>query len=252
MTQKIDAFAALHIAGDPLILFNIWDAGSAAAVAKAGAKAIATGSWGVAGAHGMGDGEKLPLDIAITTLAEIAAIIDLPVSIDMEAGYGADAAAVGQSVRRAVEAGAAGINLEDKDPVTRALFSVADASARVAAAAATGVFVNARADLFILTPPAEHDARKVDELIERAKAYADAGARGLFAPFLQDAPLIERLCKGSPLPVNILMGSRCPDHRALAELGVARISHGHGPWAAAMQWLEGEARAVFSSAVGAG
>jgi 2-methylisocitrate lyase-like PEP mutase family enzyme len=247
MTSKTEAFAALHQPGTPLILFNIWDAGSAVAVAKAGAKAIATGSWGVAGAHGIGDGEKLPLDLALATLAEIIAVTDLPVSIDMEAGYGADAAGVGASVVRAAEAGAIGINLEDKNPVTRALFSTPDASARIAAAAATGVFVNARADLFILTPPAEHDAAKVDALVERAKAYADAGAQGLFAPFLQDAKLIERLCAASPLPVNILMRPGCPDHKSLAGLGVARISHGHGPWAAAMDWLEGEARATLAT-----
>jgi 2-methylisocitrate lyase-like PEP mutase family enzyme len=165
----------------------------------------------------------------------------------MEAGYGADAAGVGVSVQRAADTGAIGINLEDKDPVTRTLFSVADASARIKAAAATGVFVNARADLFILAPPAEHNAAMVDALIERAKAYANAGARGLFAPFLQDAALIERLCAGSPLPVNILMRAGCPDHKSLAGLGVARISHGHGPWAAAMDWLEGEAAAALNA-----
>lgn len=247
MNDKLDAFTALHVPGNPLILYNIWDAGSTVAVTKAGAKAIATGSWGVAGAHGISDGEKLPLGIAISTLSEIMAVTDLPVTIDMEAGYGADAAAVGASVQRAADAGAIGINLEDKDPVTRTLFSVADASARIKAAAATGIFVNARADLFILTPPAEHDAAKVDALIERAKAYADAGARGLFAPFLQDAALIERLCAGSPLPVNILMRAGCPDLRSLAGLGVARISHGHGPWAAAMDWLQAEAAKAFSA-----
>jgi 2-methylisocitrate lyase-like PEP mutase family enzyme len=246
MTNKTEAFAAMHIPGNPLILYNVWDAGSTVAVAKAGAKAIATGSWGVAGAHGISDGEKLPLDTAIATLKEILAVTDLPVSIDMEAGYGADAAGVGASVKRAADAGAIGINMEDKDPATRTLFSVANASARIGAAAATGVFVNARADMFILTPPAYHDAAKVDEMIERAKAYADAGARGLFVPFLQDAALIERLCAGSPLPVNILMRAGCPDHKTLAELGVARISHGHGPWAAAMQWLEDEARATMA------
>jgi 2-methylisocitrate lyase-like PEP mutase family enzyme len=245
MTAKTEAFAALHVAGNPLILFNIWDAGSAAAVAKAGAKAIATGSWGVAGAHGIGDGEKLPLDIALATLSEIVAVTDLPVSIDLEAGYGADAAGVGASVQRALDAGAVGINLEDKDPVTRALYSTEEASARIKAAAATGIFVNARSDIFILTPPAEHDSAKVDELVERAKSYADAGARSLFAPFLQDAALIERLCKASPLPVNILMRPGCPDAKTLAVLGVARISHGHGPWAAAMDWLEGQARQTF-------
>lgn len=247
MTNKTEDFAALHVAGHPLILFNIWDAGSAAAVANAGAKAIATGSWGVAGAHGIGDGEKLPIETALSTLAEIVAVTDLPVSIDMEAGYGADATAVRASVQRARDAGAVGINLEDKDPVTRTLFSVEDASARIAAAAATGIFVNARADLFILTPRADHDAARVDDMVERAKAYADAGARSLFAPFLHDAALIERLCKASPLPVNILTGPGCPDHKTLASLGVARISHGHGPWAAAMAWLEREARTVFES-----
>ncbi len=246
MSTKTDQFAALHVPGNPLVLYNIWDAGSAISVARAGAKAIATGSWGVAGAHGISDGEKLPLDVALSTLAEIIAVTDLPVSIDMEAGYGDTPAAVGASVQRAVAAGAVGINLEDKDPATRALFPVADASARIKAAAETGMFVNARADLFILTPPAEHDASKVDALVERAKAFADAGARSLFAPFLQDAPLIERLCKSSPLPVNILMGSRCPDHKTLASLGVARISHGHGPWAAAMAALEEQARALYA------
>lgn len=245
MTDKIKEFAALHIPGNPLILYNIWDAGSAAAVARAGVKAIATGSWGVAGAHGISDGEKLPLDTALATLAEIVAVTDLPVSIDMEAGYGADAAGVGASVNRAAAAGAAGINIEDKDPVTRTLFSVAEASARIKAAAASGLFINARADLFILTPAADHDAALVDTVIERARAYADAGARSLFAPFLKDAALIERLCNASPLPVNILMGAGIPDHKTLAGLGVARISHGHGPWAAAMDWLEGEARKVL-------
>lgn len=248
MTQasKTDAFASLHVSGAPLILFNVWDAGSAAAVARSGARAIATGSWGVAGAHGIGDGEKLPLDTAIMTLAEIVAVTDLPVTIDMEAGYGADAAGVAASIQRAVDAGAVGINLEDKDPVTRALFAVETQCVRIAAAAATGIFVNARTDVFIVKPPADHDAALVDQAIERAKAYVDAGARGLFAPFLQDAKLIERLCASAPLPVNILMRAGCPDHKTLAGLGVARISHGHGPWAAAMVALEEQARAVLS------
>ena len=247
MTYAIDAFAGLHVPGNPLILYNIWDAGSAVAVAKAGAKAIATGSWGVAGAHGMADGEDLPLDIAIDTLSEIVAITDVPVSIDMEAGYGANPAEVGVSVQRAADAGAAGINLEDKDPATRTLFSTGKQSDRIAAAASSGVFVNARTDVFILTPPKDHDAAKVDEVLERARAYADAGAHGLFAPFLQDTALIARLCKASPLPVNILMRPGCPDYKTLAELGVARISHGHGPWAAAMDWLKHQARQVYSS-----
>jgi 2-methylisocitrate lyase-like PEP mutase family enzyme len=248
MTSTIETFAAMHQPGNPLILYNIWDAGSALAVANAGASAIATGSWGVAGAHGYKDGETFPLEAVLANLREIVAVTDLPVTIDMEAGYGADPAAVEQSVGRASEAGAAGINIEDKDPVTRQLFDTADAAARMAAAAKAGVFVNARADLFILTPPAEHSRDVADALLERARAYADAGAHGLFVPFLTDEALIAYVCDASPLPVNILIHPDGPRHKRLAELGVARISHGHGPWAAAMDWLTEQARGVYESA----
>ncbi len=85
---KTDAFAALHVCGTPLILFNIWDAGSAVAVAKAGAAALATGSWGVAGAHGAGDGEALPFDLVIANARRIVSVTELPVSVDLETGYG--------------------------------------------------------------------------------------------------------------------------------------------------------------------
>jgi 2-methylisocitrate lyase-like PEP mutase family enzyme len=246
MTNPVDTFASLHVPGKPVILYNIWDAGSAAAVAKAGAQAIATGSWGVAGAHGFKDGETFPLDLAMSNLTEILRVTDLPVTIDLEAGYGADAAAVGQSVARAFAAGAAGINLEDKDPVTRKLFSIADASARMAAAASTGIFVNARADLFILTPPADHSQSVADAVLERARAYADAGARSLFVPFLIDEALIGYVCEHSPLPVNILIHPQGPGHKRLAQLGVARISHGHGPWAEAMDWLTAQAASIYT------
>ncbi len=245
MTDRIDSFAALHVPGDPLILYNIWDAGSASAVANAGAKAIATGSWGVAGARGFKDGETFPLEKVIANLREIVSVTDLPVTIDMEAGYGETPADVTRSVTRAADAGAVGINLEDKDPVTRELFPTDIAGARIAAAAASGLFVNARADLFILTPPAEHSRDVADTLLERARAYADAGARGLFVPFLTDEALIGYVCEASPLPVNILIHPDGPRHARLAELGVARISHGHGPWAAAMDWLTEQARAIY-------
>lgn len=244
--SKINEFAALHVAGNPLILYNIWDPGSAKEVAGAGAKAIATGSWGVACAAGYADGETLPLDFAIDNLTRIQLVTDLPVTIDMEAGYGETDAEVAQSVARAATAGAVGINLEDKDPVTRTLFSVEKAAARIAAAAASGVFVNARTDVFILAPAADHDSALVDQVVERSKAYADAGARGLFTPFLRDESLIARLCEKSALPVNILIGDGVPGHKRLAEQGVARISHGHGPWAAAMDWLADEARKIYT------
>lgn len=245
MTSPIDIFRALHVPGKPLILVNIWDAGSARAVAAAGAKAIATGSYGVAEALGHADGQDLPLDDALANLARIRRVTDLPVSIDMEAGYGDTPAAVGAAVAAARDAGAAGINMEDRLPGQTALLPIADASARYAAAAASGLFVNARCDMFRGRDAAADGDALVAATLERARAYADAGASGLFVPFLADARLISAICAASPLPVNILRSPAAPTHAALAALGVARISHGHLPWAAAMHWLAGQAGRVF-------
>jgi 2-methylisocitrate lyase-like PEP mutase family enzyme len=248
MTDKIAQFRALHVPGDPLILINIWDAGSAKAVAAGGAKAIATGSWGVAAAHGSSDGENFPLEAALANLAQILAVTDLPVTIDMEAGYGDDPAAVGASVAKARDAGAAGINMEDRLPGQKELLPAADAAARYRAAAASGLFVNARCDLFLGRDAAADGDALVAATLERANAYADAGAGGLFVPFVADPKCIGAICEASPLPVNILRGKGGPTHKELAALGVARISHGHQPWAAAMAWLTAQTEQVLGGA----
>ena len=246
---RIETFRALHIPGDPLVLFNIWDAGSAKTVAAAGAKAIATGSYGVACARGSSDGENLTLDAALANLGEILGVTDLPVSIDMEAGYGADAVAVGRSVARAQAAGAAGINIEDRMPGETALLALGKAAARIEAAAATGLFVNARCDMFRGQDAVADGDTLVAATLERARAYAEAGAGGLFVPFLADRRCIAAICEASPLPVNILWSRPCGDCAALAAHGVARISHGHQPWAAAMAWLGDQAAMVLGGGV---
>lgn len=248
MTDKIARFRALHIPGDPLILVNIWDAGSAKAVAAAGAKAIATGSFGVAGAQGRADGEDFPLEDVFANLTRILSVTDLPVTIDMESGYGADPAAVGVSVGRARDAGAVGINMEDRLPGQSDLLPIAEAVARYRAAADTGIFVNARCDAFRGQDVAKDGDALVAATLERARAYADAGAGSLFVPFLLDPRCIGAICDASPLPVNILRGKGGPTHKQLAELGVARISHGHQPWAGAMEWLSAQAAQVFGGA----
>lgn len=248
MSDKVAEFRALHVPGNPLILINIWDAGSAKAVAGAGAKAIATGSFGVAGAQGRADGEDFPLGDVFGNLGRILSVTDLPVTIDMESGYGADPAAVGVSVGRAKAAGAAGINMEDRLPGATELLPVAEAVARYRAAADTGIFVNARCDTFRGADAAKDGDVLVAATLERARAYADAGAGSLFVPFLLDPKCIGAICDASPLPVNILRGKGGPTHSELAALGVARISHGHQPWAAAMAWLAAQTEQVLGGA----
>jgi len=250
--RKAEYFRALHVAGKPLVLFNIWDAGSAKTVAAAGAKAIATGSWSVANANGFSDGERMPLALAIENLRRIVAATDLPVTIDLESGYGDASEAVGENIAVAIDAGAIGCNLEDSFPANGKLRETANQAARIrharrkADAANIRFFINARTDIFFQRPPGQHDDAMIVEAIERAHAYAEAGADGLFAPGLANVILIARLVEASPLPVNIMVGDGSPSLRELAERGVERISHGPGPYLMAMKALEEAARVAHA------
>jgi 2-methylisocitrate lyase-like PEP mutase family enzyme len=247
-TRKADEFRALHVRGKPFVLFNIWDAGSAKAVAAGGAKAIGTGSWSVANANGFADGEHMSLALAIDNLRRIVGAIDLPVTIDLESGYGDTPEVVGETIRLAIDAGAVGCNLEDSFPANGKLRDTAAQSARIRSALKTAdaanirFFINARTDVFFQRPPEQHDDEMVVQAIERARAYAEAGADGLFAPGLADIGLIGRLAEASPLPLNIMVVDATPSVRALAEQGVARVSHGPRPYLMVMRALEDAAR----------
>ncbi len=243
--ETFAAFKALHVPGNPLLLANIWDAGSAKAVARTGAKALATGSWSVAAAHGLKDGEQLPRALALANLARILAAVDLPVSIDLESGYGAGPDGVAETLRLAAEAGATGCNLEDSVPATGDARPLDEAVARLKAArlgAGADFFINARTDVFLQNPPELHTADMLESALERGHAYAEAGADGLFLPGLITASLIEVAVARSPLPVNIMMMPGCPPVWTLKSLGVARISQGPGPYQAAMAALADLAR----------
>jgi methylisocitrate lyase len=253
MTQveKARAFAALHVSGKPLVLFNVWDPGSAKAVAQAGAKALATGSWSVAAAHGYADGEKIPLELALDNFRRIAASTELPVSMDIESGYGKTPEEVGRTVARTLEAGAIGCNLEDSLPADGTLREPAEQVLRIRAARkaadAAGIpyFINARTDVFFKGPAKPHDATLLEAALVRARAYAEAGASGLFVPGLVDKELIARLTKASPIPVNVMVSKEMPELKVLGEIGVARVSHGPGPYSSAMRALTEAAKVAF-------
>ena len=249
--SKARAFAALHVPGKPLVLFNIWDPGSAKAVTESGAQALATGSWSVAAANGFADGEKIPLDLVLGNFTRIVAATPLPVSVDIESGYGKTEEEVGRTVARTLEAGAIGCNLEDSFTEDGKLREIAEqvlrirAARKAAEAAGIPYFINARTDVFFQAPAEQHDAAMVETALERARAYAEAGASGLFVPGLKDPALIERLAKASPLPVNIMAGAGTPALNGLASAGVARVSHGPGPYIAAMRAVAEAAKAVL-------
>jgi 2-methylisocitrate lyase-like PEP mutase family enzyme len=250
--EKAKAFGALHKKGDPIVLYNIWDAGTAKAVADAGARALATGSWSVAAAHGFADGEKLPMSVLVETAKSITAVIDLPLSVDFEGAYSAEPEGAAANVAGLVEVGAIGINFEDRVVAGEGLYPVESQAARIRAirAMADGkdipFFINARTDLFLAESDLSKHAGLVDEAIERGRAYAAAGGNGFFVPGLIDPALIEKICAASSLPVNIMMRASAPDVKTLAKLGVGRISYGPGPYRSMMEKLKQEAAAIYS------
>ena len=248
--SSIKTFRDLHVPGNPIMLYNIWDAGSAKAVDDAGAKALATGSAPVAMAQGFSDGEQFPLELALANIERILNATDLPVTMDLEGGYGADLTTIENTVKQAIATGIVGFNFEDQIVGGEGLYDIATQSARVSAArkAADSViastYLNARTDIFLKQKPDAHTEAMLNDAIERAHAFEQAGADGFFAPGLADEQFIETLCKQVNLPVNIIALPHVPAKATLIELGVARISYGPVPYKnmlnALAQWASDE------------
>ncbi|MFF4198900.1 isocitrate lyase/phosphoenolpyruvate mutase family protein [Nonomuraea sp. NPDC001831] len=229
-TKKADLFRKLN-AGSVLILPNAWDAASAAVIAAAGATAIATTSGGVSWSLGRGDGQHLTRDETLHAARRIVNTVDLPVTVDIEGGYGPAPEDVAHTVRAVAGAGAVGVNLEDSQAVGGPLFDLADQTARLhaarqaaAAAGLPGLFVNARTDVFLFA--VGPSAGRLDEVLKRTAAYAKAGADGIFVPGLLDLDALATLCAESPLPVNAMAVAGGPTIAELTEAGVRRISLG--------------------------
>ena len=243
MASKFETFAALHVPGDPVILYNIWDVGSAHAVASGGAKALATGSHPVADSNGWADGQNVPLDFALDNARRIAEAIALPVTVDFESAYSDDPGEGAANVARLKETGAVGCNFEDQVIGGAGLHAIELQVKRIQAIrgdVGEQFYINARTDLFLKTQT--YDDALVDEVIERGKAFADAGASGFFVPRLSDPGQIERVVRQVPLPLNLIAFPGAPDKKMWAEAGVARISHGPFPHRALMAKLTEMAR----------
>jgi 2-methylisocitrate lyase-like PEP mutase family enzyme len=243
MPTKFEAFAALHVPGDPVILYNIWDVGSAQAVIRAGAKALATGSHPVADANGWLDGQGVPIDFALQNAKRIVDSTELPLTVDFEGAYSDDPDQGADNVVRLVATGAIGCNFEDQVIGGEGLHPLKLQAERIEAirrAVGDEFFINARTDLYIKAQAP--DSALVDEAIERGKAFADAGASGFFVPRLTDPGQAERIVKEVPLPLNLIAFPGAPPKADWANAGVARISHGPHPHRALMANLEEMAR----------
>lgn len=221
--DKAVLFRSLHVPGKPLLLANAWDAASARITEAAGAPAVATTSAGVAWSLGAPDGDALGRAAAVALVARVASAVDVPVSADIEGGYDD----VALTVRGVLDAGAVGVNLEDADHGGAApLLAVEVQATRLAAArsaadeAGIPLFVNARIDTFL------RGTGDLGETLERAAAYVEAGADGIFVPGLTDLASIATLTGKLDAPLNILAGHGAPSVAELAGQGVARISLG--------------------------
>jgi 2-methylisocitrate lyase-like PEP mutase family enzyme len=224
---------SLQVHGTPLVLPNAWDVASARAVEAAGFPVVATTSGGVAAALGYEDHERAPGDEMLAAAARIATGVDVPVTVDAEAGYGMEPS---ELVARLREMGAAGCNLEDTDHATGELrdpVEQADWLRAVRGAASDqgyGLVINARIDVFLsaLASGAEgtRQAELVGEALRRAYAYVDAGADCVFPIVLWEPDALESFISEAPGPVNVLQIPPTPSHAELAALGVARISYG--------------------------
>jgi 2-methylisocitrate lyase-like PEP mutase family enzyme len=225
LSDKAAAFLKLHTDPELLVLVNVWDAVSAKVVADSpGCRALATASHSIAASHGYPDGEKIPLDLMIDAIGRIVAAVDLPVSADLESGYGD----VADTVRRAIAVGAVGANLEDAmRPLDESVTAV---SAAVKAGEAEGIpfVLNARTDAFLKAGDREPEAVLLDA-IERGRAFLDAGAACVFVPGRLEAVTVGRLVAGiGERKVSLIGVPGSVPSSELQRLGVARLSF--GPW----------------------
>ena len=218
-------FRDLHQGSHVLVLPNAWDAGSARLIESLGAPAIATTSAGLAWSRGYPDGNALTVEQLFAAVREIARVIRVPLSIDIEGGYSDDPAQVARVVAGVIDAGAAGINIEDGASPPDLLCSKIEAARQAAARAGVDLFINARTDVYLRSIAAGEAA--VGEVAHRAERYRAAGCDGVFVPALCDGAAITAVVAAiRPLPLNIMLVPGLPSVDVLRSQGVRRLSAG--------------------------
>lgn len=249
--EKAEQFLKLHEQGGTLLLPNAWDVASARLFEEAGFPAIASTSAGVAFAHGYGDGQQIGRDEMLAIIARMVAAVRVPVTADVEAGYGATPDDVATTIRGVIEAGAVGVNLEDNRGGSQPLYTVEAQVERIAAArevaheAGLPLVINARTDTYLFQIGAAET--RLDETLRRANAYVEAGADSIFVPGVIDPATIDALVRQIPAPLNIMAGPGAPAAPELFRLGVRRVSVGAAAMLATMGLVRDIARELRQS-----
>lgn len=252
LQAKAQALRALHIPGRPLVLLNAWDAASAVVIARAGARAIASTSAGAANALGYADGQRLTLEQMLAAIAPLASAVDVPVTADMEAGYGDAPEAAAATALGVLGIGAVGLNLEDTaengaEPLLEIDRYIAklEAIRQATRDADVEIVINARTDVFI--GAVGDPATRLDRAVERGRAYLEAGADCIFVPAVSEPDQISALVEQINGPVSVLAGGGSPSISELADLGVARISVGSGAYRATLGLARRMASEVYDA-----
>jgi 2-methylisocitrate lyase-like PEP mutase family enzyme len=232
--EKADGFRSLHDGSRVLVLPNAWDAASARIFEEAGFEAIGTTSAGIAWSLGRPDGEEIGREEMVEATRRIAHAVSVPVTADIEGGYGRTAEEVAQTVEAIILAGSVGVNLEDgtgdpKEPLRSVLEQVERvlAAREAASSAGVGIVLNARTDVYWLAVGEEDE--RFSLAVERANAYREAGADCLFVPGVGNPETVGALAREVGGPLNVLAGPGVPPVPELELLGVARLSVGSGP-----------------------
>jgi 2-methylisocitrate lyase-like PEP mutase family enzyme len=237
--EKAQKLLALHQGPRILVLPNAWDVASARIFEDAGFPALATTSSGIANSLGYPDGQRISRAEMLEVVERIAQAVSVPVTADMEAGYGTTIEAMVETARGVIEAGAVGLNFEDAvGEGSGKLFEIPKQKEKIAAIVEAGkkmgvpLLVNARTDVYLenIGAPSE----RFDLAVERLKAYRDAGASSLFAPGVTDLEIIGKLARAVRGPLNILASKGAPPIHELEKVGVARVTVGGGPMRATM------------------
>ncbi|CAH0297032.1 Carboxyvinyl-carboxyphosphonate phosphorylmutase [Peribacillus sp. Bi96] len=241
-TIKFHTFKQLHSQSSTFVLPNAWDASSARTFQESGFKAIGTTSAGMAISLGYSDGGNLPFEKLIESLKMIVDSVHVPVTADIEFGYGTSIEEVVENVRQVLSTGVVGINLEDgtgnpEDPIFDSSLQVEKITAikEMTRSLNMPLFINARTDLYWLN--IGDPATRLQSAINRAKAYQQAGADCIFIPGVKNMDTIEKLRREISCPINLLAGADTPSLNQLSELGIERVSSGSAPFRATVSLL---------------